>query len=84
MTLAPVANQIGIEINKKNIGKAAHTEASAVSEINFQTIIVSAILYICWITFPINIGIANRINVLVILHSVRSFIIFKKKDSLIK
>jgi hypothetical protein len=44
MTLAHAANQIGIEINRKNIGNAAHTDAKAVSEINLQTIIVSAIL----------------------------------------
>lgn len=44
MTLAHAANQIGIEINRKNIGNAAHTDANAVSDINLQTMIVSAIL----------------------------------------
>ena len=36
ITLAHVANPIGIEINKKNTGNAAHTEAKAVSETNLQ------------------------------------------------
>ena len=47
ITLAHVANHIGIEINKKNIGNAAHTDASAFSDINLPTMTVSAILYIC-------------------------------------
>lgn len=64
-----------MEINKKNIGKAAQTEANAVSEINFHTIIVSAILYICCTMFQTNIGKANKINVFVIFHSVKSLII---------
>ena len=44
MTLAHAANQIGIEINRKNIGKAAHTDAKAFSDINLPTMTVSAIL----------------------------------------
>jgi hypothetical protein len=47
ITLAHVANHIGIEINKKNIGNAAHTDANAFSDINLPTMTVSAILYIC-------------------------------------
>lgn len=43
-TFAHVDNPIKTEINKKNIGNAAPTDANAVSEINFQTIIVSVIL----------------------------------------
>lgn len=60
MMLAPMVMPMAREIMKNRIGKLAPIAASASLPNPRPTITLSTVMYSCWNTLPMSIGIANR------------------------